>query len=216
MVVLPATAATEEALHALETEAAHSFEMDCITVTAGGTITPAEDTCYMLAFNPNTDDSTFTMDASGVAAIAFFAQHFPTEFERDMHYFQDASGTDIEPMAQEAAGGGDAHDHGHDHGGGQLSCGCESQEPDHPFVINCTDTATIRTAGQTLLACNGGVPASSACEDAVATDPTCQIAFFVIQAHHDHCPHDTLVRRVRAHTRAPSWPAQRVARLRLW
>ena len=124
MVVLPATAATEAALHDLEDEAAHSFEMDCITVTAGGTITPALDTCYKLLFDPNTDDSRFTVDASGVAAIAFFAQHFPTEFERDTHYFQDASGTDIEPMAQEAAGGGDAHDHGQDHGGQQLSCGC--------------------------------------------------------------------------------------------
>ena len=122
----------------------------------------------------------------------------------DTHYFRDPSGTDIEPVAQESVGGG--HDHGHDHGGGgSLSCGCESQEADHPFTINCTDVATIRSAGVTLSNCNGGVPAQSACEGAVATDPTCQIAFFVIQAHHDHCPHDTLVRRVpRSHQRPAS------------
>ena len=205
LVALPATDASEAALHALEAEAAHSFETTCIVVEAGETITPMADTCYELHFDANADDSTYPVDASGAANIAFFAQHFPTEFERDTHYFQDASGTDIEPMAQVSIGGGDAHDHGHDHGGGQASCGCESQEADHPFTINCTDVATIRSAGETLLACNGGVPASSACEDAVATDPTCQIAFFVIQAHHDHCPHDTLVRRYpRSHERSAS------------
>ena len=201
MVVLPATAATEAALHALETEADHSFATTCIVVQSGGTITPAEDTCYELHFDSSATDSTFTIDVSGAANIAIFAQHFPTEFERDTHYLRDGS-TDIEPVAQL---GGDGHDHGHDHGGGGATCGCESQEADHPFTINCTDVATIRSAGQTLLACNGGVPAESACKDAVPTDPTCQIAFFVIQSHHDHCPHDTLVRRhPRSHQRTGS------------
>ena len=214
MVILPASAATEAALHALETEAGHGFAGSCIVVEVGETITPAEDTCYELHFDSTSDDSTFTIDASGAANVAIFAQHFPTEFERDTHYLQDASGTDIEPAAEEGAG--DGHAHGHDHGSGQASCGCESQEADHPFAINCTDVATIRSAGQTLLACNGGVPAASACEDAVATDPTCQIAFFVIQAHHDHCPHDTLVRRrSRSHQRTASlactWLAWRMA-----
>ena len=51
--------------------------------------------------------------------IAVFAQHVPTEFERDQHYLKDSAGTDIEPVAQEGA---DAHahdDHGDhdDHGG---------------------------------------------------------------------------------------------------
>ena len=109
--------------------------------------------------------------------------------------------------------GGGGHDHGLDHGGSRASCGCESQEADHPFAINCTDAAT----GATLAACNGGVPAASACEDAVATDPTCQIAFFILSAHHDHCPHDTLVRRhPRSHQRTRSrlphaWRASRAS-----
>ena len=120
MVILPASAATEAALHASEAEAAHGFETTCIEVTSGGTITPAEDTCYTLVFDATSDDSTYTIDASGTAAIVIFAQHFPTEFERDTHYLYDASGADVEPVSQESAGGGGGHDHGHDHGGGQL------------------------------------------------------------------------------------------------
>ena len=50
-----------------------------------------------------------------MTGLAVFAQHVPTEFERDQHYLKDSSGTDIEPVAQEGAGG-HHHDHG-DHGG---------------------------------------------------------------------------------------------------
>merc|ERR1711988_341104 len=49
------------------------------------------------------------MDTTGLVAVAIFAQHGPTEFERDRHYFYDSTGTDIEPAFQE---GGDGHDHG--------------------------------------------------------------------------------------------------------
>jgi hypothetical protein len=58
------------------------------------------------------DDSTFTIDTSDISGLAMFAQHVPTEFERDQHYLKDSTGVDIEPIAQEGA---DAHAHdGHD------------------------------------------------------------------------------------------------------
>ena len=76
--MLPATAATDAALQGLATEAAHSFNTTCIPVMSGGTITPAADTCYLLTFNATATDSTFMIDASGAANLAFFAQHFPT------------------------------------------------------------------------------------------------------------------------------------------
>merc|ERR1719171_1931995 len=43
--------------------------------------------------------------------VVFYAQHVPIEFERDRHYFYDSKDVDIEPVAQESAGG---HDHDHD------------------------------------------------------------------------------------------------------
>jgi hypothetical protein len=188
ILVLAAPEATEAALADTGAAAATAFEADCMTLYAGDTITPGA--CYTLEFDQSATETTYLIDAGSAAAISIYAQHVPTEFEETMHYLQDSYGADVEPMAEEAAGGG--HDHGHDHGAGGASCGCESQEADHPFAIDCTDTVTIRAAGVTLASCGGGVPSSAVCEDAVPTDPTCQIAFFVIQAHHDHCPHDTL------------------------
>ena len=50
-------------------------------------------------------DSTWTIDTTGISALAFYAQHVPTEFERDTHYLFDASRTDIEPAAELGGGG---------------------------------------------------------------------------------------------------------------
>lgn len=86
-------------------------------------------------------------------------------------------------------------DHGAHAGHGQAeACGCAALEADHPFTIDCAGTAAIRAAGVTLAACNSGVPDIEFCEHAIedGTDPACQIAFFVLQSHHDYCEHDTL------------------------
>ena len=63
--------------------------------------------------------------------VAVFAQHVPTEFERDQHYLKDSAGTDIEPVAQESSG---AHDHGHhdEHGDeGEIEAGEGEEEFDY-------------------------------------------------------------------------------------
>ena len=54
----------------------------------------------------------------------------------------------------------DSHDLVHSHG--NELCGCEAVAPDHPFVIDCADTATIRAA-TTLLE-------SETCIDPVSYD----------------------------------------------
>jgi hypothetical protein len=60
------------------------------------------------------DDSTFTIDTTGLTGILVYAQHVPIEFERDTHYLYDSSEVDIEPVAESSgAGGGHSHDHGH-------------------------------------------------------------------------------------------------------
>merc|ERR1712216_991832 len=57
--------------------------------------------CYKHKFMTSTLDTAYTVDTAGHTAVAFFTQHLPTEFERTEHYFKDAAGTDIEPVAQE-------------------------------------------------------------------------------------------------------------------
>merc|ERR1712013_912626 len=69
--------------------------------------------CFQLKVNGGANDSMFNIDTSGVKGFAVFAEHFPTEFERDQHYLKDSAGADIEPVHTE---GGDDHA-GHDHGG---------------------------------------------------------------------------------------------------
>merc|ERR1719171_3261884 len=63
-------------------------------------MTPAEDTCYQLQFDPDLHTNTFKINANATNAIAFFAEHVPIEFERDAHYLKDTAGEDIEPVAE--------------------------------------------------------------------------------------------------------------------
>jgi len=85
---------------------------DCAVVNAGGSITPvAGGSCFQLTVGTG-DDSTFTIDTTGIKGIVVFAQHVPLEFERDKHYlYNTATDADIEPLAYEGGSGG--HDHAH-------------------------------------------------------------------------------------------------------
>ena len=111
LVLIPTDTPTESTKHELESG------VDAL-VDAGWTVgedgesmssIAAEGTCFELRVGTG-DDSTFTIDTAGITGMAMYAQHVPTEFERDQHYLKDSAGTDIEPVAQEGAG---AHDHGH-------------------------------------------------------------------------------------------------------
>merc|ERR1739848_508970 len=76
-----------------------------------------EDKCYKLVFDKGASQSAYKVNAAGTAGVAFFTEHFPTEFEHDAHYLKDPSGKDIEPVAElpEGGAGHDGHDHGGDH-----------------------------------------------------------------------------------------------------
>jgi UTP--glucose-1-phosphate uridylyltransferase len=100
MAVLPASQATAAALDALTEEGAHSLAEACTVVHPGDVIVPAADKCYQLHFNQDLWQSLYTIDTSGVSAVAFFAEHVPTEFESTAHYLKDSTGEDIEPLAE--------------------------------------------------------------------------------------------------------------------
>lgn len=100
LVALPAAEATSEQLSALEEEGEHSMEEACTPLEPGGVITPAEHACYELRFDSDLWQSLYTVDTSGVTAVAFFTEHVPTEFENTAHYLKDSSGEDVEPLAE--------------------------------------------------------------------------------------------------------------------
>jgi UTP--glucose-1-phosphate uridylyltransferase len=100
LAALPVSGASEEELHQLESEGIHALEEVCTDVYTGDTILPEMDKCYTLHFNQNMWQSLFKVDASSTSAIAFFTEHVPTEFEATAHYLKDATGEDIEPVAE--------------------------------------------------------------------------------------------------------------------
>jgi len=100
MVVMPTTSSTGDLLTTLESEADARLSGPCRDTEVGATITPAEDVCYQLRFNALMHTSIFAINATAAGHLAIFAEHFPIEFERDMHYLKDPAGGDVEPVAE--------------------------------------------------------------------------------------------------------------------
>eukprot|EP00746_Dinoflagellata_sp_MGD_P156160 gnl/MRDRNA2_/MRDRNA2_85719_c1_seq10.p1 gnl/MRDRNA2_/MRDRNA2_85719_c1~~gnl/MRDRNA2_/MRDRNA2_85719_c1_seq10.p1 ORF type:complete len:402 (+),score=62.92 gnl/MRDRNA2_/MRDRNA2_85719_c1_seq10:96-1301(+) len=179
---IPVAAASEDALAGASGKGTAAFALSCEVVNSGGTITPMDDKCYKLVFDQGSAQSTFTVDAAQATAIAFFAQHLPTEFEETDHYFKDTTGADIEPVAQEPDGG---HGHAHGHGGPDSYkglCVCQAQEKG--WKLDCTSKAKIEAAVANL-------EGNAACKDKNPPE-SCVTNYHVMQAHHDHCLHDAL------------------------
>ena len=53
-----------------------------------------------MKLKPDAWQTLYLVNASEVPAIAFFTEHVPTEFESTAHYFKDAQGQDVEPLAE--------------------------------------------------------------------------------------------------------------------
>ncbi|MBL6884023.1 MAG: zinc ABC transporter substrate-binding protein [Candidatus Thalassarchaeum sp.] len=110
LVLIPTDSPNETTMHTLESDAETLITGDsCTIIEDGESMSPvATGSCFELHVGTG-DDSTFTINTTGLTGMAMYAQHVPTEFERDQHYLKDTAGTDIEPIAQEGAGA-----HGHD------------------------------------------------------------------------------------------------------
>lgn len=84
-----------------------------VACASKSTITPtAAGACVTLKFPTDVSKDFYaTVDTTGVAHVAFFTAHMPTEFERDTYYFMSTDlATDVEPANQ--LGGSGGHDHG--------------------------------------------------------------------------------------------------------
>ena len=103
-------------IEAAEEGAEELLEADSGTMKENSDNLVAANTAYVLNFDPAEDITVFDVNITKAGKYAFFTEHMPFEFEADEHFFKDASGSDVEPIAQEPEGG--HHDHGHgDHAG---------------------------------------------------------------------------------------------------
>jgi len=75
----------------------------------------AQDTAYALTFDGSRELTVFSVNIYKEGRYAFFTGHMPVEFEADEHFFKDAAGKDVEPLAQRPDTGHHGH-HGHGHG----------------------------------------------------------------------------------------------------
>ncbi len=102
VVIIPTTTPDEATMASLESAAETLVAGTCTPVADSGEMTPAADgSCFTLNVGSG-NDSEFDIVTTGLTGVVVFAQHVPIEFERDRHYFYDAAGTDIEPIAENA------------------------------------------------------------------------------------------------------------------
>jgi ABC-type Zn uptake system ZnuABC Zn-binding protein ZnuA len=92
--------------------AANSMTHEGIVKKDGEGLQPS-DAPYVLTLNQDQDVTAFPILVKEAGTYVFFAEHLPTEFEAEVHYFKNATGADIEPIVQEPQ---EDHDHGHGDG----------------------------------------------------------------------------------------------------
>ena len=100
MVIYAETAAGHEELETREDAGDAALETACTTIKTRNSVLTPESGCFTLQFDNAWHTSSFKIDTTNVAAVSIFAQHVPTEFERDAHYLKDVNGDDVEPVAE--------------------------------------------------------------------------------------------------------------------
>lgn len=121
MVVLSA-----DDIEAVEETAEELLESEASEAKADGEVLAANNVAYALNFSPEQDRTLFTVSIAEDGKYAFFTEHMPFEFEADEHFFKDADGADVEPVAQEP----DVDHHDHDHGS-EEHAGHDDHDHDH-------------------------------------------------------------------------------------
>ena len=194
LVLIPTDTPDEATLHSLESGVEDLIEGDCQVVEDGETMQniASTGTCFELHVGQG-DDSTFNMDTTDMAGLAIYAQHVPTEFERDQHYLKDSAGTDIEPVAQE---GGDGHGH-HDGHGDEEEPYCHTPDhvnTDHSNREDCEAAGNIWMAGEPNDGTRGYLTIHVENEGDYGFAVPSDISVFVLMGDghegHDHGGHD--------------------------
>ena len=99
MVMYGEIAAGHDELENREDEGDTAINGTCTTVKARDSVLTPDNGCVNLQFDNSWHTTPFKIDTTGTAAISIFAEHVPTEFERDAHYLKDLHGDDVEPKA---------------------------------------------------------------------------------------------------------------------
>ena len=127
------------------------MEGPCNTVvnTGGAILKPtAAGACYTLTF-PTDENTDFhaTINTMGVDNVAFFAEHGPTEFERDTHYLM-SNGMTAQEMIDTTGG---ATLTGASAGLGPVEPGAETDAAEYNCKLLKNDSSQVKVCAQAFL-----------------------------------------------------------------
>ncbi|HMP97728.1 MAG TPA: metal ABC transporter substrate-binding protein [Kiritimatiellia bacterium] len=121
MVILLTAASDKPDIASLTKTATPYFDQTPEDHGPGDALAPSP-VLYRLQLDETSDVTRFEIMIDQAGAYVFFTEHMPFEFEADEHFFKDADGNDIEPLAQQPEakagpghGHGQSHKHGHHH-----------------------------------------------------------------------------------------------------
>jgi hypothetical protein len=89
----------------------------------------------------------------------------------------------------------DGHDHS-DHGEEMEMCACAALESDHPFTIDCSDSAAVVAAIDAFKSADCGANSEDGmakCVDMEHYAETCVTYALIVQTHHDYCDYQDAV-----------------------
>jgi hypothetical protein len=110
MKIVALSQAGEEAIKQATPQAAALLASDAGTIVDHGGTLVAGKLCIM-RFDNGRETTVFEFRPTVAGRYVFYTEHVPYEFEVSEHFFKDAAGKDVEPVAEETVGG-----HGHAHG----------------------------------------------------------------------------------------------------
>lgn len=99
MVIYDEIAAGHDELEAREDSGDTAIGGACTTAKIRDDVLTPDSVCVNLEFDNTWHTTPFKINTTGIDAISIFAEHVPTEFERDAHYLKDLHGDDVEPKA---------------------------------------------------------------------------------------------------------------------
>ena len=99
MVIYDEIAAGHDELEAREDSGDTAIGGACTTAKIRDSVLTPDSGCVNLEFDNTWHTTPFKINTTGIDAISIFAEHVPTEFERDAHYLKDLHGDDVKPKA---------------------------------------------------------------------------------------------------------------------
>jgi zinc transporter ZupT len=102
LVIVPVSSADDTGLHAVE-GSAETLWNGVVPQALPGSDIETDSRAYSLVFDQHTWATFFVVHIDTPGSYAFFAEHYPTEFETRFHYFKTEGGEDVEPAFVEGA-----------------------------------------------------------------------------------------------------------------